>query len=491
MKKTKIVATMSDFRCTEEFVKQLFDAGMDVVRVNSAHVSEDGATHIVETVHRVNPAIPIMIDTKGPEIRVTTIADEYGNSINFRPGDRVAVRGSDGSDFTTRKVVYMNVPSIVSDIPVGARMLIADGELEIRVVGKNDTELDCEFVVGGAMRSRKSVNVPGVSIDLPSVTEKDRRFIEWAVKNDVDFIAHSFVRSARDIRAVQDILDAHGSNIKIISKIENQEGLDNIDEIIEASYGIMVARGDLGVELPAEVIPNTQRRIVEKCICAKRPVIIATQMLYSMVKSPRPTRAEVSDVASAIYERVDAVMLSDETAMGDFPVQSVETMARIAREIERDETHFKPMIDMDMVSVNHEITAQLARSAVRASTNLPIKYVVLDTKTGRTGRTGRYLAAFRGRKTVMAVCYQLHAQRILALSYGVVPILRNQELSDRYHFLVDALEFLDQYRKLDDGDLMAIVGGSFGPDGGASYVEIANVQNIRKRNEEIVAQHNC
>ena len=223
MKKTKIVATMSDFRCTEEFVKQLFDAGMDVVRVNSAHVSEDGATHIVETVHRVNPAIPIMIDTKGPEIRVTTIADEYGNSINFRPGDRVAVRGSDGSDFTTRKVVYMNVPSIVSDIPVGARMLIADGELEIRVVGKNDTELDCEFVVGGAMRSRKSVNVPGVSIDLPSVTEKDRRFIEWAVKNDVDFIAHSFVRSARDIRAVQDILDAHGSNIKIISKIENQE----------------------------------------------------------------------------------------------------------------------------------------------------------------------------------------------------------------------------------------------------------------------------
>ena len=234
MKKTKIVATMSDFRCTEEFVKNLFDAGMDVVRVNSAHVSEEGATHIVETVHRVNPAIPIMIDTKGPEIRVTTIADEYGNSINFRPGDRVAVRGSDGSDKTTRKVVYMNVPNIVDDIPVGARMLIADGELEIRVVEKTAEELICEFVVGGAMRSRKSVNVPSVSINLPSVTEKDRRFIEWAVKNDVDFIAHSFVRSARDIKAVQDILDAHGSKIKIISKIENREGLDNIDEIIEA-----------------------------------------------------------------------------------------------------------------------------------------------------------------------------------------------------------------------------------------------------------------
>ncbi len=484
MKKTKVVATMSDFRCTEEFVGKLYDAGMDVVRINSAHVTEQGAAHIVQTVHRVNPSIPVMLDTKGPEIRVTAVADAYGGGIAFDAGDRVAVRGSDGSDPTTRETIYMNVPTVVHDIPVGARMLIADGELELHVVQKDDRELLCEFVQGGLLRSRKSVNVPGVSVDLPPVTEKDRRFIEWAVQNDVDFIAHSFVRSARDIEAVQEILDARGSEIKIISKIENQEGLDHIDEIIEASYGIMVARGDLGVELPAEAIPNTQRRIVEKCIAAKRPVIIATQMLYSMVKSPRPTRAEVSDVASAIYERVDAVMLSDETAMGDYPVESVQTMSRIAREIERDETHFKPMIDINMVSVNHEITAQLARSAVRASTNLPIKYVVLDTKTGRTGR---YLAAFRGRKTVMAVCYRLHAQRILALSYGVVPILREQEPNDRYHFLVDALEFIDRYRKLEDGDLLAIVGGSFGSESGASYVEIADVKSIRRRNAELVA----
>lgn len=480
MKKTKIVATMSDLRCTEEFVRALADAGMDVVRINSAHVTLEGATRIVETVHRVDPAIPVMIDTKGPEIRVTTLAPECGERIEYKAGDRVAVRGSDGSDFTTREVVYMNVPGIVADIPEGARMLIADGEVELRVVEKRASELICEFAGDGALRSRKSVNVPGVSIDLPSVTEKDRRFIEWAVAHDVDFIAHSFVRSVRDLEAVQAILDAHGSPIKIISKIENQEGLDNIDQIIEASYGIMVARGDLGVELPAEAIPNTQRCIVEKCIAAKRPVIIATQMLYSMVHSPRPTRAEVSDVASAIYERVDAVMLSDETAMGDYPAESVATMARIAREIERDETHFKPMIDINMVSVNHEITAQLARSAVRASTNLPIRYVVLDTKTGRTGR---YLAAFRGRNIVVAVCYQLHAQRILALSYGVAPILRKQELGDRYHFLEDAMEVIEQSDCLAETDLLAIVGGSFGPDGGASYVEIADVKRIRERNE--------
>ena len=490
IKRTKIVATLSVQRCTEELVRSLFKAGMNIVRINSAHASLENAAEIIRMVRSVSNSIPVMLDTKGPEIRVTRMDDAYPDGIRFPAGDRVKVRGTRvKTDIpSTREVIYMNVEHIVRDVPAGATMLIADGEMELHVEQKSAEELVCRVMRDCTLRSRKSVNVPNVSIDLPSVTEKDRMYIEWATENGVDFIAHSFVRSARDVEAVQAILDSRNSGIKIISKIENQEGLDNIDEIIEASYGIMVARGDLGVELPAEVIPNTQRRIVEKCICAKRPVIIATQMLYSMVKSPRPTRAEVSDVASAIYERVDAVMLSDETAMGDFPVQSVETMARIAREIERDETHFKPMIDMDMVSVNHEITAQLARSAVRASTNLPIKYVVLDTKTGRTGR---YLAAFRGRKPVMAVCYQLHAQRILALSYGVVPILRNQELSDRYHFLVDALEFLDQYRKLDDGDLMAIVGGSFGPDGGASYVEIANVQNIRKRNEEIVAQHNC
>ena len=209
---------------------------------------------------------------------------------------------------------------------MGARLLIADGELELRVIDKDSEELLCEFVRGSVLRSRKSVNVPGMQIELPSLTEKDRRFIEWAVHNDVDFIAHSFVRDARDVEAVQEILDRFDSPIKIISKIENQQGIDNLDEIVEASYGIMVARGDMGVELPAEMIPNMQRRIVERCIAAKRPVIIATQMLYSMVHSPRPTRAEVSDVASAIFERVDAVMLSDETAMGDYPVQAVTTM---------------------------------------------------------------------------------------------------------------------------------------------------------------------
>lgn len=475
MKKTKIVATMSDFRCTEEFVKELFDAGMDVIRVNSAHVTEEGATRIVEIVHKVNPAIPIMIDTKGPEIRVTTIADEYGNSIHFRAGDRVAVRGSDGSDMTTRKVVYMNVPTIVRDIPVGARMLIADGELEIRVVGKNDTELDCEFVVGGAMRSRKSVNVPGVSVDLPSVTEKDRRFIEWAVRHDVDFIAHSFVRSARDIRAVQEILDAHGSQIKIISKIENQEGVNNIDEILDETYGIMVARGDLGVEIPAERIPGTQRFLVNKCIESKIPVIIATQMLHTMISNPRPTRAEISDVANAIYQRVDAVMLSGETANGDYPVEAVETMARVAAEVEKD--HSNPNIEMNLVRINNEITAQLCRSAVRATLNLPVKAIVIDTLSGRTGR---YLAAFRSQKPVFAVCYRKSVMRHLAISYGIHAIYSEPSINHE-GFLLSILYYLEEKKWLSKEDLIVVLGGSFGAAKGASFMEIGNVLNLEHK----------
>ncbi|MFI3293212.1 MAG: pyruvate kinase [Rikenellaceae bacterium] len=480
MKKTKIVATISDIRCEESLIRSLYEAGMDVVRINSAHATEEGATQVVKKVRSVSSAIPVMIDTKGPEIRLTNIGGGEGH-LMWEVGDIVKVKGTATNEDTTADMIFMNVPSIVKDMSVGKHFLIADGELELVVLEKNDDHLVCRFEIGGKMKSRKSVNVPGVSVDLPSITPKDERFIKWAINNDVDFIAHSFVRTAADVKAVQDILDAYNSPIKIISKIENQEGIDNIDEIIEASYAIMVARGDMGVELSAEKIPGTQRMIVEKCIAAKRPVIIATQMVYSMVNSPRPTRAEVSDVASAIYERTDAIMLSDETATGKFPIEAVKTMAKIAREIESDEGQFPPMVDMTMVSVNHEITAQLARSAVRSCTNLPIKYVILDT---HTGRTGRYLSAFRGLKSVVAVCYTKPAQRILALSYGVIPILRNQN-DNKYHFLADAMEYINEHNPLGEKDLLAVVGGSFGYGKGGSYVEIATVSDITARNKSM------
>ncbi|MFI3282424.1 MAG: pyruvate kinase, partial [Rikenellaceae bacterium] len=274
MKKTKIVATISDIRCEESLIRSLYEAGMDVVRINSAHATEEGATQVVTNVRNVSTSIPVMIDTKGPEIRLTNIGGGEGHLV-WNVGDIVKVKGTATNEDTTAEMIFMNVPSIVQDMSVGKRFLIADGELELSVLEKNDDHLVCRFEIGGKMKSRKSVNVPGVSVDLPSITPKDERFIKWAINNDVDFIAHSFVRSATDVKAVQDILDAYHSPIKIISKIENQEGIDNIDEIIEASYAIMVARGDMGVELSAEKIPGTQRMIVDKCIAAKRPVIIA------------------------------------------------------------------------------------------------------------------------------------------------------------------------------------------------------------------------
>ena len=485
IRKTKIVCTLGPASDSEEMISKLMDAGMNVCRLNMSHGSYEEQGARIDRIKRLraekNIPVAIMLDTKGPEVRTKTLK---GDKVTLQAGQDFILTSRDiEGDETQVSITY---PKMVDLVHAGTRVLIDDGliALDVKQI-VNGTDIVCTVINGGVLGGRKGISVPDVDLQMPSIGEKDRSDIIFGIEKGIDLIAASFVCRPSDVLTIRKLCaDNGGSHVQIFSKIENRMGVNNFDEILKVSDGIMVARGDLGVELPAEAIPNTQRRIVEKCICAKRPVIIATQMLYSMVKSPRPTRAEVSDVASAIYERVDAVMLSDETAMGDFPVESVETMARIAREIERDETHFKPMIDMDMVSVNHEITAQLARSAVRASTNLPIKYVVLDTKTGRTGR---YLAAFRGQKTVMAVCYQLHAQRILALSYGVVPILRNQELKDRYHFLIDALEVIEQHQKLDGQDLLAIVGGSFGPDGGASYVEIANVLNIRRRNEEIVA----
>ena len=278
--------------------------------------------------------------------------------------------------------------------------------------------------------------------------------------------------------AVQKILDSKDSDIKIISKIENQQGVDNLDEILEETYGVMVARGDLGVEIAAEHIPVIQRIIVSRAIAAKRPVIIATQMLHTMIHSPRPTRAEVSDIASAIYQRVDAVMLSGETASGEFPLEAVETMTRVICEIEQDEEHFTPLVEINMVSVNHEITAQLARSAVKACLNLPIKAVITETLSGRTGR---YLAAFRGQKPVYAVCYKARVMRQLALSYGIQPLKRDRS-ADRSLLLSETLEHIESESLLKPDDLIIVVGGGFDARTGATYLEIGAVEQMKSRN---------
>lgn len=473
-KRTKIVATVSPHSCTPEFIRSLYNAGMDAVRINSAHVDFDGADKIVETVRQVSETIGIILDTKGPEIRTTALSDECAQGIQIQAGERIAIRGSKEGKACTLTDIYLNEDSIIPIVPVGAHILIDDGDIELVVVEKTDQCLIAVANNGGLIKGRKSVNIPHVAINLPSITDRDREFILWGIARDIDFIAHSFVRSKEDVLAVKQMIREHNSPIKIISKIENQQGVDHLDEIISVTYGIMVARGDLGVELPAERIPITQRAIVRKCIASKTPVIIATQMLHSMITNPRPTRAEISDIANAIYERVDAIMLSGETAAGNYPIEAVETMTRVAQEIESDDTHNAPNIDLTMVRINNEITAQLARSAVRASINLPIKAILIDTLTGRTGR---YIAAFRGSKPVYAVCWRKSVARRLAISYGVHAIY--QEPSEFPKGLsINFLYYLEDQKLVNKEDLVVVLGGSFGANKGASFMEIGNILNM-------------
>lgn len=473
IKKTKIVATISDLNCEVDFLRSLYNEGMNVVRINSAHSTFDGAGKVVASTRAVSESIAILIDTKGPEIRTTLMKN---NAMEVQEGDMIRICGCDGNDCVSGgddlgQTIYVNDKDFYTTVPIGSSVLIDDGEIELSVVSKQNNALVCVVNNSGFIKSRKSVNVPGVDISLPSLTPKDIEYIHWAVDNDLDFIAHSFVRTKQDLIDIQKILDERGSAIKIIAKIENQQGVSNIDEILDHCYGIMVARGDLGVELPAEQIPITQRALVKKCIESKKPVIIATQMLHSMINSPRPTRAEVSDVANAIYQRVDAIMLSGETASGQYPVEAVRTMATVAARIEQE---VAPIIDINMVRINNEITAQLSRSAVRASTNLPVKAIVCDSLSGRTAR---YLAAFRGAKPVYTLCYRKHVMRELALSYGVMaeygePLIAH----DRFTFQM--LVRMERAGILSSSDMVIVIGGSFGAAKGASYMEISKVIHL-------------
>ena len=344
------------------------------------------------------------------------------------------------------------------------------------IIGINGPAVIAQVQNDGVLGSHKSVNVPGVHIALPPLTNKDRKNIKLAIEQDIDFIAHSFVRSAADVRAVQAILDAYNSDIKIISKIENQEGVDNIDEIIDASYGIMIARGDLGIEVPIERIPGIQRQIIRKCVQKKKPVIVATQMLHSMIQNPRPTRAEVTDIANAIYYRTDALMLSGETASGKYPVEAVQTMAAIAEQAERDKMREN---DIEVpLSPTCDIREFMARSAIEATEKLGVKGIITDSNTGDTARN---LAAFRGPNPVLAICYNDKLQRLLNLSYGVIPVLQKEHIAPQHLFLA-AVRMLRQKGYVDLTDKIAYLSGNIGTGGGTKFLEINTVCELFEQN---------
>lgn len=466
MKQTKIVASVSDRRCDVDFIRQLYNNGVNVIRMNTAHASEEGVKNIIRNVREVSRHIGILIDTKGPEVRTTGCAEP----IQFKTGDVVKLFGRPEMD-SSHDIVNLSYENFAADIQEGDHVLFDDGALDMVVIGINGPQVVTQVTNDGVLGSHKSVNVPGRHIDLPALTSKDRKNIMLAIDQDIDFIAHSFVRSAADVRAVQAILDAYDSGIKIISKIENQEGLDNIDEIIDASYGIMIARGDLGIEVPIEQIPGIQRRIIHKCIQKKKPVIVATQMLHTMINNPRPTRAEVTDIANAIYSCTDALMLSGETASGKYPIEAVKTMAAIAEQAEQD--RMRGNIEIPLPP-NCDIREFMAHSAIEATEKLGVKGIITDSTTGTTARS---LAAFRGPHPVLAICYNDKLQRLLNLSYGVIPVYQKDHIDSERLFLA-AVRMLRQKGYVELEDKIAYMSGNIAAGGATKFLEINTVKEV-------------
>jgi pyruvate kinase len=465
MRQTKIVATISDQKCDIPFIESLFKAGMNVARINTAHISRESGEKLVKNIRSVSKSIAIMIDTKGPEIRTC----KNQEVMQVTKGQEILFSFSKIK--TEIANVCVNYKKFVDDLNENDSILIDDGDIKVTVQNKFTDYLKCRVENDGIIKNNKSINIPGIKVKLPSISEKDKEFISFAIEHDLDFIAHSFVRSKKDVLDLKKILNKQKSSIKIIAKIENLEGVKNIDEVLEEAYGIMVARGDLGIELPGEQIPTVQRNLIRKAILQKKPVIIATQMLHSMIEHPRPTRAEVSDVASAIYSRTDAIMLSGETAYGKYPVEAIETMVKIAKEVEPDRDK---RYDVIIPPIKNEISAYLAHSAIRAAKELENCSIVTSTTTGKTAR---YLAAYRSNIPVYAKCHSLRVVRELALSFGIIPSFLEMK-KNKMQIQKAAIQSLLNDKAIKLNDMLIYIGGRFGDDCGASFIEVSTADKL-------------
>jgi pyruvate kinase len=471
-KLTKIVATISDRKCDVDFLKSLFDEGVNVVRLNTAHQNYDDTLRVINNVRQVSKKVALLLDTKGPEIRTTKTAED----ILVKEGDLIKFKGDPDVE-STKEMVCVNYKDFVKDVPVDSLILIDDGEIELRVIDKNDDHLVCEVQNSGAIEGKKSINTPAVHINLPSLSEKDRGYVEFAIENDLDFIAHSFVRNKEDVLSIQKMLDEKNSKIKIIAKIENQDGVDNIDEILDHAFGVMIARGDLAIEVPREKIPSIQKQLIKKCSIRRKPVIVATQMLHTMIKNPRPTRAEVTDIATAIFDGTDSIMLSGETAYGDYPVEAVKTMTKIALEIEKDK---EPFIDNGYTILTNDVSAYLSKSAVKSSIRMNAKVIIADTTTGRTVRN---ITGYRGDVPVYAMAYNERTMRELSLSYGVYADTIDLQ-KDTDTFLYYSVSKLVDSKIIKKEDRVVFLAGNFGKNRGANFIQILEAGEILENDKQ-------
>ena len=414
MKKTKIVCTIGPKTESKEVLKQLLEAGMNVMRLNFSHgdYEEHGRriSNLREVMAETGMKAAILLDTKGPEIR--TIKLEGGNDVSLVAGQEFTFT-TDRTVIGNNKIVAVTYEGFTSDLKAGDTVLVDDGLIAMEVKEVSGNEVRCIVKNNGDLGENKGINLPGVSVNLPALAEKDINDLKFGCEQGIDFVAASFIRKADDVLAVRKVLcENGGENVKIISKIENQEGLNNFDEILEVTDGVMVARGDLGVEIPVEEVPFAQKMMIEKCNAAGKPVITATQMLDSMIKNPRPTRAEANDVANAIIDGTDAVMLSGETAKGKYPVEAVKVMARIAEKTD-------PLIYTNIDFENEEttITEAVARGTVDVAEALGAKLIVVGTGTGRAAKS---LRKYFPTAKILALTNSQKTANQLLLSRGVL-----------------------------------------------------------------------
>ena len=473
MRKTKIICTLGPATDKGDVLRQLMESGVDVVRLNFSH-----QTHAEQKVRadkvkalreELDLPVALLLDTKGPEIRVKQFDPP---KVMLEPGSQFTL--------TTREVMgnesiaSITFAGLPQDVSVGTRILIDDGLIELRVESYTDTDIVCRVINGGPVSSRKSINVPGVQLSLPFISEQDRKDLEFAVKEDFDFIAASFTRTADDILEMRALLESMGNHdIRIIAKIENIDGVRNIDEIINVADGIMVARGDLGVEIPLEEIPVIQKELIKKAYLAGKQVITATQMLDSMMKNPRPTRAESTDVANAIYDGTSAIMLSGETAAGDYPIESLKTMIRIAVRTEEDidyKARFdkRGQLDQPNVAISH--------ATCTTAHDLGARAIITVSKSGRTARM---ISRFRPECPIISGTTEPKVYRQMNLSWGVRPIMV-EEKSNTDELFDHVVSVASAAGLVDNGDMVVITTGvPLGVSGTTNLLKVQLVGDVR------------
>lgn len=460
MKKTKVVCTMGPNTNDRELLKKLIENGMDVARFNFSHGDHEEQKSrmdlLKELRQELNTNTAILLDTKGPEIRTGVL----------KGGKRIMLKAGEQFTLTTEEIegdeskVSITYEGLVQDVDAGRVILIDDGLIELKVVGKSEKEIFCEVINGGELGERKGVNVPNVAVRLPAITEKDKDDIRFGVEQGIDFIAASFVRNAECVLEIKAYLKELGAPyVPIIAKVENAEGIKNIDEIIRAADGVMVARGDLGVEIPAEEVPYLQKMIIQKCNMNFKTVITATQMLDSMMRNPRPTRAEVTDVANAVYDGTDAVMLSGETAQGKYPLEALQMMVHI---IQNTEQHldYEGMLEKTGGHLKSGVSSAIGYSSVLAASNLNAKCIITPSVSGATARV---VSNLRPRQVILGVTPNERTLRRMSIYWGVKPI-KSQAFNTTDDICDGAIELAKVKQSVETGEIVVITAGIPSPN---------------------------